>query len=194
MTASSMRLCRRPSWLATLAALVLALVAALPARAEGIEVRKAELIATEEGRPILEAEFAISLTPTLEDALNKGVPLYFSVEFELIRPRWYWFNEKVASYQQQYRLSYNALARQYRVSLGRLYQNFGSLTEALNFLNRVRLRDIMAPGELAKGTSYIAALRMRLDTSQLPRPFQISAVGSRDWTLSSDWHRWSFTP
>ena len=115
-------------------------------------------------------------------------------EFELIRPRWYWFNEKIASHRQQYRLSYNALARQYRVALGKLYQNFGSLAEALALLNRVRLRDVAAPAELARGTTYIAALRMRLDTSQLPRPFQISAVGSRDWSLSSDWHRWSFEP
>jgi hypothetical protein len=188
-----MRSCRRSSWLALLAALWLALAPALAARAEGIEVLKAALIPAEEGL-VLEAEFSIMLTPTLEDALSKGVPLYFSVEFELIRPRWYWFNEKVASERQQYRLSYNALARQYRVALGKLYQNFGSLAEALAFLNRVRLRDVAAPGELTRGTTYIAALRMRLDTSQLPRPFQISAVGSRDWSLSSDWHRWSFAP
>jgi hypothetical protein len=189
MTASSMHFCRRFSWLAVLAALWIALAA----HAEGIEVQKAALIPAEEGL-VLEAEFAIALTPTLEDALSKGVPLYFTLEFELIRPRWYWFNEKVASQRQQFRLSYNALARQYRVGLGKLYQNFGSLTEALAFLNRVRLRDVAAPGELTRGTTYIAAMRMRLDTSQLPRPFQISAVGSRDWTLSSDWHRWSFAP
>jgi hypothetical protein len=194
MTASSMRFCRRSSWLALLAVLLLALAPAIAARAEGIEAQKAALIPAEDGGLILEAEFAVALTPTLEDALNKGVPLYFSVEFELIRPRWYWFNEKVASQRLQYRLSYNALARQYRVGLGKLYQNFSSLAEALAFLSRVRLRDLVAPGELSRGTTYVAALRMRLDTSQLPRPFQISAVGSRDWSLSSDWHRWSFAP
>lgn len=177
-----------------LAALLLALAPVIAVRAEGIDVQKAALIPAEDGGLILEAEFAIALTPTLEDALSKGVPLYFSVEFELIRPRWYWFNEKVASQRQQYRLSYNALARQYRVGLGKLYQNFGSLGEALAFLSRVRLRDLVAPGEPARGSTYVAALRMRLDTSQLPRPFQISAVGSRDWSLSSDWHRWSFAP
>jgi hypothetical protein len=93
MTASSMRFCRRSSWLALLAVLLLALAPAIAARAEGIEAQKAALIPAEDGGLILEAEFAVALTPTLEDALNKGVPLYFSVEFELIRPRWYWFNE-----------------------------------------------------------------------------------------------------
>src|SRR5688572_5834451 len=86
MTASSMRFCRRPrgfGWLALLA-LVIGFAAA-PARSEGIEVRRAALIAAEEGY-FLEADFEIALTPTLEDALNKGVPLYFTLEFELIRP------------------------------------------------------------------------------------------------------------
>ena len=195
MTASSMRWCRRPSrlgWLAALA-LVIGFAAAAPVRAEGIEIQRATLNPAEEGY-FLEADFEIALTPTLEDALNKGVPLYFTLEFELIRPRWYWLNEKVANTRQQYRLTYNALARQYRVGLGRLYQNFTSLPEALAFLSRVRMREVAEPGALAKGSTYLAAVRMRLDTSQLPRPFQITAAGSRDWSLSSDWHRWTISP
>jgi len=193
MTASSMRFCRS---LSRLVALLLALTAgwcATPAHAEGIEVKKAALVAAEDGY-FLEAEFDISLTHTLEDALNKGVPLYFTLEFELMRPRWYWLNEKIADTRHQYRLSYNALARQYRVGIGTLYQNFPTLSEALAFLSRVRQRDIAEPGALAKGNAYTAALRFRLDVSQLPRPFQISAVGSREWSVSSDWHRWTIAP
>jgi len=191
MTASSMRFCRSLSWLVALAALLLA--AAAPARADGIEVRKAALVTADDGS-FLEAEFEISLTHTLEDALNKGVPLYFTLEFELIRPRWYWLNEKIVATRQQYRLGYNALTRQYRVGVGALYQNFASLPDALAFLSRVRLRDIAELGALAKGNSYTAALRLRLDISQLPRPFQISAVGSREWSVGSDWHRWTVSP
>jgi len=166
---------------------------AAPARADGIEVRKAALISGEDGY-VLEAEFDITLTHTLEDALNKGVPLYFALEFELTRPRWYWLNEKLANAGQQYRLSYNALTRQYRVGVRTLYQNFASLPEALAFMSRVRVREIAEPGALSKGNSYTAALRLRLDSSQLPRPFQVSAVGSREWSMSSDWHRWTVSP
>lgn len=193
MTASSMLSCRSLSRLAVLLAFFLGVTAAAPAGAEGIEVKHAALVASEDG-PFLEAEFEITLTPILEDALNKGVPLYFSVEFVLTRPRWYWFNEKLANARQSYRLSYNALTRQYRVGVGTLYENFASLAEALGFMSRVRMRDIVEAGALAKGASYAAELRMRLDTSQLPRPFQVSAVGSRDWSVSSDWHRWMVTP
>jgi hypothetical protein len=195
MTASSMLFCRRPrglGWLAA-AALLIAAFAAAPARSQGIDVQRAALVQVEEGY-VLEADFEIVLTNPLEDALNKGVPLYFALEFELIRPRWYWFNERLANVRQQYRLSYNALARQYRVGVGKLYQNFSSLPEALAFLSRVRMRDVVETGALAKGSAYMAAVRMRLDTSQLPRPFQITAIGSRDWSLPSDWHRWTISP
>ncbi len=193
MTASSTLCCRRLSWLAALFALLLGVATSGPARADGIEVKKAAFVTAEDGN-FLEADFEITLTHTLEEALNKGVPLYFTLEFELIRPRWYWLNEKLANARQQYRLSYNALTRQYRVGVGTLYQNFGALSEALSFMSRVRLREIAEPGALAKGATYTAALRMRLDASQLPRPFQVSAVGSREWSISSDWHRWTVSP
>ena len=194
MTVSSTRSCRRHSWFAAaLAALLLSLAVAAPARADGIEVQKAALIAAEDSY-FLEAEFEIALTHTLDEALNKGVPLYFTLEFELIRPRWYWLNEKIVSKRQQYRLGYNAFTRQYRVGIGTLYQNFATQPEAIAFLSRVRLRDITEPGALAKGSSYTAALRLRLDSSQLPRPFQVSAVGSREWSVSSDWRRWTVSP
>jgi hypothetical protein len=192
MTVSSTRCSARRSLRAAAAALWL-LLATPPLHADGIEVRKAALAAAEDGY-FLEANFDIALTHTLEEALNKGVPLYFVLEFELTRPRWYWFNERVASAQQLFRLSFNALTRQYRVGVGTLYQNFGSLREALEFMSRVRVRDIVEPAALRRGTAYVAVLRLRLDTAQLPRPFQVSAVGSREWNLSSEWYRWTVSP
>jgi hypothetical protein len=169
------------------------LLLALPARAEGIIVRDATLVAAEEGY-YLEADFEISLNSTLEDALNKGVPLYFLLEFEIIRPRWYWLDEKVVGTQQQYRLAYNALTRQYRLGVGAFFQNFNDLNEALAFLSRVRRRQVLELRMLSRGNVYAAAVRMRLDVSQLPKPFQLNALASRDWNLSSDWHRWNVKP
>ena len=185
--------CRKFKPLIALAACALALFIGASAQAEGIDVRNAALVAGEEGY-FLEADFEITLNSTLEEALNKGVPLYFLLEFEIIRPRWYWLNEKVLNNQQQYRLAYNALTRQYRLGLGSLFQNFGSLSEALDFLSRVRRRNVLEPGTLSKGTTYTAGVRMRLDVSQLPKPFQLNALASRDWNFGSEWHRWSVTP
>jgi Domain of unknown function (DUF4390) len=168
-------------------------IAPAPAAADTIGVKSAELFPEEDGY-YLNAEFEFSLNPTLDEALQKGVPLYFVLEFELTRPRWYWVDEKVAQSTTQYRVSYNALTRQYRIASGLLAQTFESLDEVEHFLSRVTAREIARRDQLVKGTRYEAAVRLRLDVNQLPKPFQVSALASREWTLQSEWHRWSFTP
>jgi hypothetical protein len=173
--------------------LILGVLAAVSARADVIVVKSAELHAEEDGY-YLNAEFEFSINSTLDEALQKGVPLYFLLEFELVRPRWYWLDEKVIIATTQYRVSYNALTRQYRIASGLLGVTFESLDEVERFLSRVTSREVARREQLVKGTRYEAALRLRLDVNQLPKPFQMSALASRDWTLQSDWHRWTVTP
>lgn len=174
-------------------AVVFLTLVALFAQAENIEVRSAAIALREDGY-VLDADFEITLTPTLEEILAKGVALNFLLEVDLIRPRWYWLNDKVASITQQYKLSYNSLTRQYRISLGTLFQNFPTAAEAVRFISRVRNLPVADRSAVQPGLAYQAALRMRLDVSQLPKPFQITALGSREWNLSSDWHRFPVSP
>ena len=197
MTGSSTRCCRRPDLRAALVALAGAVMtwlalAAPPAIGQGIDVRRPVLTPAED-HVLLQAQFDITLTPTLEEVLNKGVPLYFLLEFELIRPRWYWLNERVIHIQQEYRLSYNALTRQYRLGVGNLHQNFPTLGEAFDVMSRVRRRIDVDPAMLRRDT-YIAGIRFRLDTSQLPKPFQLNAIVGREWNIGSEWYRWTVTP
>lgn len=187
---------RKTDLLSRLLLLLAFCCASAGAAAEGIHVKSAELTLNA-GDYYLEANFEVGLTHTLEDALNKGLPLHFVIEFELIRPRWYTlylWNKSVVEVVQQYRLSYNALTRQYRLSLGALHQNFDTLDEALALLGRLRSRFVADAELLGQNKVYDAAVRMRLDVSQLPKPFQINALASRDWTLSSDWYRWTVAP
>ena len=163
------------------------------ARGDTIAVKFAELRADEDTY-VLNAEFDLAINPTLEEALQKGIPLYFVFEFELLRPRWYWLDEKVLGFSTQYRVSYNALTRQYRVATGLLGQTFDTLDEVERFLSRVTSRQVASLDQLVKGTRYEAAVRLRLDVNALPKPFQVSALASREWSLQSEWHRWSFTP
>jgi hypothetical protein len=162
-----------------------------PARADNIEITRISLEGNDEGYT-LDADFKIDLNPRLEDAINKGVALYFEVEFELTRKRWYWIDEREVSRQLMLRLSYHALTRQYRISSGPLYQSFSTLDDALRVLSRVRNWQVLERKDLDAGTDYDAALRMRLDVTQLPKPFQVNALTSRDWNLASDWRRWPF--
>ena len=110
--------------------------------------------------------------------------------------RWYWLDEALVKSSQTYRLSYHALTRQYRLSTGGLHQSFDSLSDALRVLRRLRNWEVVEKGDgsgVRPGETYLAALRLRLDISQLPRPFQISALGNRDWSLASDWKTWQVT-
>jgi hypothetical protein len=176
-------------------AFVLLIAWAVVARADTIAARSAEL-RLEEDHYVLDADFDLALNPTLEEAIGRGgIPLYFVVEFDLWRPRLFWFDELIAKETITYRVSYNALTRQYRLSTGgAFYQTVSSIEELLRIISRVRGRPVVEKSALQKGVRYEAAVRLRLDTTQLPKPFQITALTSRDWNLQSDWVRWSFTP
>ena len=178
--------------LAVIAMLLLALAAPV-ARADTIPVRSAEL-RIEDGEVLLNAEFELTFNTTFEEALQRGIPLYFTMDFELTRGRWYWFDEKVGQTSLTWRVSYIALTRQYRVGSGLLTQTLGSLEEVERYIGRVTSRPVARASELARGTRYEASIRLRLDVNQLPKPFQVNALASRDWQLASDWRRFAFTP
>jgi len=167
---------------------LLALLSVSLARADDIEVREVRLRAVEEG-VVLDADFDFDLTPRLSEVVSGGVPLYFRVDFELTRRRWYWLDETAASKRLQLRLSYHALSRQYRLSTGLLQQSFATLEDALNVLRHLRNWLVVERTVSFADADYEAALRMRLDTTLLPKPFQLSALTSRELQLESHWKR-----
>jgi len=169
------------------------LVIALLAQAAEISVRNPQLTASDEGYS-LAADFNINFNTRLEEAVNKGVVLYFAADFELSRSRWYWFDEQLVRRSKTFQLSYHALTRQYRLSTGALHQSYATLEDALRVMTHVRDWQVLEKAELKASQSYLAGLRMRLDLTQMAKTFQVSALANRDWNLSSDWLRWTFIP
>ena len=170
--------------------LAFAACALAPAHAEGIDVKSASLVQDDDGWHV-DAQFDVQFSPRLEEAVNRGVPLYFVVEFELSRPRWYWFDEKPVQASQTYRITYTPLLRQYRLSMGSAYQNFTRFDEVTRVLARIRDWHVANKGAIKLDGPYQASVRMRLDTAQLPKPFQLNAIASKDWAPASEWYRWS---
>jgi hypothetical protein len=160
------------------------------AHAESIQIKSVVIDTVDEGFQF-NADFEIGLNPKLERALEKGIVLYFVTELNLMNSRWFWLDDRVAQSRVREGLSYYALTRQYRLSRGTLSQNFGTLKEALQALSRVRNRPIITNSELKPDTEYTVELRMRLDISALPKPFQVETFGSRGWDLSSGTLRWN---
>lgn len=168
----------------------LALGGSNPAAADeriGTMAAALEAVSNGAGGAVLNATFEFELPQSLEDAVQKGIALYFSIEFEIFRKRWYWFNPKVSSSTLTYRLSYSPLTRTYRLARGGLSQSFESLDEALALLKSVRQWKVIEKGLLRANEDYEAQVRMHLDVSLLPKPFQVNAITSREWNLASDW-------
>lgn len=176
-----------------LLAVLLFLFGASFATAGSIEPERSQLILSEEGY-VLSADFAIDLGARLEEAVGRGVPLNFNLEFTIERMRWYWFNERVATRNIEYRLSYNALTQQYRLTVAGLHSNFGTLGEALKVLGRVSELVVAEKSAVKLGNSYLAELRLSLDKSQLPKPLQLDALAGKDWQVEARTLRWQFTP
>ncbi|MDY0011941.1 MAG: DUF4390 domain-containing protein [Rhodocyclaceae bacterium] len=170
-------------------ALLLAL-AGTPLAAEN-QIRSAEILSTEDGY-VLNADIDLALTGRLEEAIRRGVSVYFTTELEISRPRWYWLDEEVVHRTLEYRLSYHAITRSYRLSVGSLHQSFETLEEAIRTMLRLRNWSVAERSALSPGQSYKVALRMALDTTQLPKPFLVTVIGSKDWNLATDWMRWTF--
>jgi hypothetical protein len=175
-----------------------------PVCAEGIEIRKAEAHFTGDSYQ-LTADFDLRFKFVVEQALTQGVPLYFVSEFTLTHPRWYWLDDMVTRNEQTVKLSYNTLTRQYRITRGALFQNFASLEDALRIVGHQSAlpisADLLSGGGnyiseklLNKDNNYVAAVRMHLEVSQLPKPLQVNALTSDDWSLDSGWYRWIVLP
>ena len=166
-----------------------------PARsADDIEVIDAHLDVTRpEGAVALSAEFRLALSDTLRDAVVRGLPLYFLTETQIRRPRWYWLDETLVGAQIEWRLSYHALTRQYRVSSSTTSEGYSGLEDAIAAMTSVRQWPIATLPMLQTGTTYDVRVRMRLDTTRLPKPFQMTALTDRNWNPQSEWKRFDFT-
>lgn len=175
-----------------LIALAITLTWAVTVHAASIEPTRASLFSTEDGYA-LSAEFAIDLGPRVEEAVTHGVPLYFNLELEVTRPRRYWVDEHVLSHTLTYRLAYYALTRQYRLGTGGLSRSFDTLADALRAMGRIAALPVAEKEIFKPGETYRSALRLSLDRSQLPKPFQLDAIISRDWQIEAKVLNWQMT-
>ncbi|NML63237.1 DUF4390 domain-containing protein [Massilia sp. RP-1-19] len=166
--------------------LLLALACAQAHAADGVDVTRARIEATEDGYK-LDAAYSFELNPSVEDAIHHGVSLYFTTEVRLTRPRWYWRDEKAASAKQTIRIWYNVLTRQYNVlTLGSVQQSFPTLEDALFLIRRPSRWVIAQKSALTPGETYDVSLRMGMNREYLSKPIQVNAVSNAGWRLSSD--------
>lgn len=186
---------QRPSWLAWLLAAVLCGMTVGLVRAESVSLAEPELkLERQDDGLWLSATLKFELPGVVEDALLKGIPIYFVADADVLRQRWYWINRQVSSAQRQVRLAYHPLTRRWRLNVSAgdinetaqglaLNQNFDSVQDAMAAVRRISHWRIADTADIEPGATHVVEFRFRLDVAQLPRPLQIGTLGQSDWQI-----------
>jgi len=191
MTAFSMPYCKRIKQLFFILGLLLFFTGTSLAAGNSLHIRSANLIIYEDDY-LLNADAEINFSPEMEKAILKGFAFNFLIEFQLVSPKKYWFDDEIVTTAQQVSLSYHALTRQYIVARNEQQRAYASLDEAIEDLSIIQDMKVFQKAHIDKGEQYQAVLLMRLDHKKLPKALQIEGMGSDDWELVSQ--RFSWTP
>ena len=157
--------------------LILGLGVVVPAWANDITIMSSSLssrTSPPEGL-YLDVNVEFDLPRSVQDALNRGIPLYFITEFSIEHQRWYWVNKPIIEASLMTRLS----------------QSFDSLSETLTILKSLHGWRVSENPFIDSPEDCVAEVQVRLDTEQLPLPMQVT-IGENDWDLTSDWHSVDF--
>lgn len=152
------------------------------AQAQTVDLKRLEATRTEDAVE-LSYNIALGLPASVEDALIRGVPLYFVAKTRVMQHRWYWRDKHVSTVQRSWRLAYQPLTRRYRVTLAGLSQNFDSLDQALNSLSRSTGWRVVDGLSGRDDKDYYLEFSFKLDTDQLPGPLHLGIDGESDWNL-----------
>lgn len=158
------------------------LALAMQVLAQGVELT-ALRAQRQDGALTLDFAAQLVLPSPVEDALRRGVPLYFVAEAQLFRSRWYWRDERVARVARSWRLAYQPLTFSWRVSMGGLNQSHATLAEALSAVSRRTDWRLVDLSLLDADKSYYVEFSYRLDNSQLPSPMQINLGVQNAWAM-----------
>ena len=159
-------------------------------QAETATLMNAQLSLSEPGdAPGLYASTAyeFNIPQALDNALKRGVPLYFVHAIRISKDRWYWFDRKILESRHLSRLSFNPITERYQLSYNGLNNDFDSLKQVIPYIKNNRHWQIAASNVLAGHPTYHVETRFYLDTSKLPKPMQVTAAGSQDWNIASEW-------
>lgn len=187
MTGFFMRCCKKLSLL-----LVLSCAATLAfAVSSSVLIKSAEMHLADDYYELF-AEIDMSFDEDVVEAINKGVPLEFVTEFQVVSPRTYWFDDEIETISSRATLNYHALSRQYLVTRAGQQKSFETLAEAKDELVSINAWRVVEKTKIEKDEDYKASLLMRLDQDKLPKVLQVEVIGSKDWLLTSPTFSWPF--
>lgn len=163
------------------------------AEAEGrFEVARADTRAVG-GTWLVDALLDLSLDDDTQQALQNGVTLSIQMQFEIIRKRLMWTNEIVLEKQQTVELRYLLLSQRYVVTYldTNTQSSYATLYSALRQISQLRDYPLVPTDQIEDDEQYDVALRVVLVQEELPGPLQMLAFWRGDFSLESEWYRWT---
>lgn len=159
-----------------------------------IDIISAQLSPLDDGYA-LNAESDVAFGVALEQAVLKGFDLNFLIEFQLVSPREYWFDDEIATVSRRIVLRYHALSRQFlviRENADKVVQqkSYASLSEAQEDIASIKDLKVLDKNDVERDKTYKATLLIRLDRNKLPKAFQVDAISSNDWKMISQHYTW----
>jgi hypothetical protein len=136
----------------------------------------------------------LALTPKVEEAIGKGIPIQLLIELRLYRERYLLWDERVENWTVRRELSYHALSGQYLIggvsTVSADRESFTALNEALTELGALEDMTLPLGAPLMADAEYRLDVRVRLDIEALPSLLRPVAYTSSDWNLKSEWTTW----
>ncbi|MDR0588147.1 MAG: DUF4390 domain-containing protein [Burkholderiales bacterium] len=167
--------------------------ASLPVLAETIPLKSSSLRIVD-GIATLDAQYEVLLSEPLKEALDRGVPLYFALEWRATKPRWYWFDAVIFEKEELLDVKFSPLTLHYRVSSGWLTENVPTLAEAQRLIGNIASRPLFSVADLDPKGRYQLSFRLSLVKSKMPKSLRFPTLSSKELTLSSDWTTLDFYP
>jgi hypothetical protein len=184
-------------WLGCAVLVVISLFVTHQATAQSDLLAQAEVTRTDplivDGQLSMSINFDLRLNAAMNQGVERGVPLYFTVDLEIVEPRWWWFDKTMIATTLTRRLTFNTLTQQWRVASGDLSIPVDSLEAGLNMLSVVRAWPIAPTDRFEPNVTYEGRVRLRLDTTHLVRSLQLDAMNRGVWSLSSRWAPFDFS-
>lgn len=164
-----------------------------PINISGIAIQSIQLIRNTTNNSLdLHTQYRVNLPDNIAE-LAQSAPLYFVFDWAIKRPRWYWYDKRLAGGRVYWRLSYNRLIQKWRISTATSLAGtqasfsltFNTLSEVLTHLRYIRRDTVIKFNQLDSNERYELTTRLYLADNLLPKPFQLNIMNDRDWSLDS---------
>ncbi len=127
--------------------------------------------------------------------VENGLPVSFTFHIELDRIRAWWFNDNLADYEITRTLTYNALKKEYEISLSARENKTittRSVIEAKQLMSTLSGYPAVQRARLIPDAPYIMRIKVTLEENRLPLGIHYIIPFTSLWNFETEWQTVKF--